>query len=256
MFAGHTIIAFLLALSSVVARADSVTTGGTRIINNPISNGDFKLRVNVGGSPTDALAVTGSTGNAAFSNLVALPNGAVGGPSLRFSNSLTTGFYRVGADVIGIATNGVAAGNIDSSQIWTIGPALPTTTKHPVDGILNFGVTNAGGGTNNTGILWAGGALSVASGGGTSDFTVPKGLGILSVRNSSNANDNRATNTVFFYSNMGVTSPSTSSLGTQNGSGAGESFAVTFPAQTTLRVTNNGTDTTDIRLSIIGIQTN
>jgi hypothetical protein len=56
-------ITFLAALIALpfMAHADTVTTAGTRIINNPTSNADLKLRVNVGGTATDAISIAGST---------------------------------------------------------------------------------------------------------------------------------------------------------------------------------------------------
>lgn len=47
---------------SLVARGDTAVTGDGRVIENPTSNGDLKLRVNVGGTKTDVLTVKGSTG--------------------------------------------------------------------------------------------------------------------------------------------------------------------------------------------------
>lgn len=43
------------------AIADSISTSGTRVIENPISDGNFIIRTNDGGVKTDTLTVTGST---------------------------------------------------------------------------------------------------------------------------------------------------------------------------------------------------
>jgi hypothetical protein len=51
---------------------------------------------------------------------IAVDNGAVGTPSIKFTNSLTTGFFRQAADVIGVATAGVERIRFGSAgAIWT-----------------------------------------------------------------------------------------------------------------------------------------
>lgn len=57
-------ILFLLAFFSAPAFA------AERAIVNPDSNGDLKIKVNVGGTVTDALTVTGSTGAVTVGNPV------------------------------------------------------------------------------------------------------------------------------------------------------------------------------------------
>lgn len=56
-----------------------------------------------------------STQNFAMSTL-SLGNGAVGAPSLFFTNSTTTGIYRVGADIMGFTTAGVLSLQIDATH--------------------------------------------------------------------------------------------------------------------------------------------
>ncbi len=55
----------LLALTAIVfsitARGDTISTAGSRVIENPVSDGDLKMRVNDGGVRKDAIAITGST---------------------------------------------------------------------------------------------------------------------------------------------------------------------------------------------------
>lgn len=58
----------------------------------------------------------------AASSVISTGNGAAATPSFAFANSLTTGFYRGGADIIGIATAGVSRGTISAVGAWAIPP--------------------------------------------------------------------------------------------------------------------------------------
>ncbi len=58
---------------------------------------------------TVGLTLGSSAVSVAASNGLRLANGAANSPSLNFTNSTTTGFYRFGADTLGIATGGVAS---------------------------------------------------------------------------------------------------------------------------------------------------
>jgi hypothetical protein len=69
----------LLLLASNVARGDSMTTGGDRVLENPTSGAAIKTRVNIGGTKTDVLSVSGAAGGpvtvganpvATFANLI------------------------------------------------------------------------------------------------------------------------------------------------------------------------------------------
>lgn len=64
------ILTAALLLSCAIARADSTTTGGARVVENPTSNGNLLLRVNVGGTKTDALTITGTTAGVALGPVV------------------------------------------------------------------------------------------------------------------------------------------------------------------------------------------
>ena len=46
------------------------------------------------------------------------PNGTVGAPAIAFTNSTGTGFYRVGADILGIATAGVQRAQVNATGNW------------------------------------------------------------------------------------------------------------------------------------------
>lgn len=54
--------------------------------------------------------------NLVLSGSLSLPNGSAPAPSLKFTNSTTTGLYRVGSNNMGISTDGTAAWNADSDQ--------------------------------------------------------------------------------------------------------------------------------------------
>ncbi len=78
-------------------------------------------------------------------------NGAVGAPSIAFANSTTTGFYRIGADNIGLATAGVlrlsvtATGNVSATAPSASGHTF--TGRSGVTTFINntvFGVTVEG----------------------------------------------------------------------------------------------------------------
>lgn len=55
------LISFFLAFFVVIAQADTSTTGGGRIIENPTQDGDLKIRINDGGVKKDVISATGST---------------------------------------------------------------------------------------------------------------------------------------------------------------------------------------------------
>lgn len=55
-------------------------------------------------------------------------NGSAAAPSYAFALSTDTGIYRFAAGSLGFSTSGVAAGNIDGSQKWTIGQTASTQT--------------------------------------------------------------------------------------------------------------------------------
>lgn len=58
----YAFLLFLFCLASP-ARGDSVNaTTGERVIDNAVSNGDMKLKVKVGSTPTTAITITGTTG--------------------------------------------------------------------------------------------------------------------------------------------------------------------------------------------------
>jgi len=59
-----------------------------------------------------------------------MENGTAAAPGLAFASDLNTGFYRIGADQLGIATNGTAAVAVDASQRVGIGTTTPSNNLH------------------------------------------------------------------------------------------------------------------------------
>jgi hypothetical protein len=101
------------------------------------------------------------------SGIFSLANGAVGTPSLRFSNSPTTGLYRVSPNVLGFTSNGVNSGQLSASGGWTLGVSGDTTTSHQFNGITKvqgLSLTLNGVGTSNS--------VAVIQTGSTSDQMV------------------------------------------------------------------------------------
>lgn len=76
------------------------------------------------------IVVIDSGGFAVSSGLtLQLPSGTVGAPSLNFSSSQTTGLYRVGADIIGVANAGVASWRFDASGRFVGGGGSAIATR-------------------------------------------------------------------------------------------------------------------------------
>lgn len=109
-----------------------------------------------------------STQDSTFAGSVTIPNGTAAAPSLNFASSLTTGFYRQGADVIGFATAGVERWRMNATGILSFvngtGAASQSTR------VSSTGVTPI--------IQWSGTTLSTSSAGGfawdnTSASTAP-----------------------------------------------------------------------------------
>lgn len=54
--------------------------------------------------------------NLVLSGSLSLPNGTAPAPSLKFTNSTTTGLYRAGSNNMGVSTDGTTAWNADADQ--------------------------------------------------------------------------------------------------------------------------------------------
>ena len=68
----------LIAATPMIANGDTAVTGDGRVIENPTSNGDLKLRVNVGGVRTDALTITGATSVVSLAQPLPVASGGSG----------------------------------------------------------------------------------------------------------------------------------------------------------------------------------
>lgn len=124
------------------------------------------------------------------------PSGSVTAPSFAFSadaDGSGTGVYRVGANNLGFAANGVASGDISASALWTIG-TVNTSVAHKVNGDLTVAkgtsdtdatiVYDSSGTTRNSVLIFkqngtakadigvTGSTGSFVTGAGTSDFAL------------------------------------------------------------------------------------
>lgn len=77
-----------------------------------------------------AVAVTiSAAGDLLPSNAFGLPSGSAASPSLYFTSSPTSGFYRAGADIIGVTNAGVASWRFDASGRYVGGGGSAVTTR-------------------------------------------------------------------------------------------------------------------------------
>lgn len=144
----------LLITASVVAQADTITTGGARVLENPTSGGDLKFRINVGGTKFDALSLFGASGNVSVGNGFFLTN---------YSDSVTN-----------VATTSVATFTRESTG--TVATGFGARHQYDLENAtgvdraaayLGWEWANAGNGTESSKLsLWtrdAGAALSKAA---------------------------------------------------------------------------------------------
>lgn len=79
-------------------------------------------------------------------------DGSAAAPSYALINALTSGLYKFAANSLGFATNGITAGNISSTQVWTI-PTLTVTNATTVTGGIVGVATNSSATAGNVGEL-------------------------------------------------------------------------------------------------------
>lgn len=115
-------IIFAICLFAAIAKGDTVTTGGTRVIENPISNGDIKLQVNKGSPKKDIIKANGTTGGVTLgtsaTNNYNGPINAISG-GLVSSNQTSgnqSGIFMVGANANYINTLTGLKGRTDTTQ--------------------------------------------------------------------------------------------------------------------------------------------
>lgn len=80
-----------------------------------ITNGTAAMTIDTSQNVTVAgsLTVTGAT---IFTGVIEAPNGTAAAPSVTFASDLDTGMYRIGANTIGLATNGTLGLTLSSAQ--------------------------------------------------------------------------------------------------------------------------------------------
>lgn len=109
---------------------NDITIGGILNVDsgtlyvNPTNN-----RVGINdSSPSEALDVTG---NVLINGNLLNSDGTVSAPSITFTNDTNTGLYRIGADEIGVTTNGIQRTKIGSYGVYTSGSIVQvaSTTK-------------------------------------------------------------------------------------------------------------------------------
>jgi hypothetical protein len=76
-------------------------------------------------NPYNATAIAFAGGD--ITNPLGIPNGSAAAPGLYLTNSPTTGFYRIGANILGIATAGAEALRIDSSKAAAFSGTVTST---------------------------------------------------------------------------------------------------------------------------------
>ena len=191
-----------LDVTGTFAVSGNATVGGAAVTwsGNPTHSGNHTFsgdvttqgNTSIGNAAGDTLtiasnAVTWSndpthSGAHTFSGVVKVSNGAVGAPAIAFTNSATTGFYRVGADHLGIATAGTSRIEVDNAGLVGIG-MTPATYKVNVNGTINATEVRVGGVvlTPGTGSNWnttgadvyrGAGAVYINSATNTSGYTL------------------------------------------------------------------------------------
>jgi hypothetical protein len=116
------------AISGTLTAGTFAPTDLTVDTNLIITNStDNRVGINTT-SPTEALDVTG---NIKQSGVLFNSDGTVSSPSITFTNDTNTGLYRIGADEIGVTTNGVQRTKIGSYGVYTSGSIVQviSTTK-------------------------------------------------------------------------------------------------------------------------------
>lgn len=109
-------------LVNTLTSVSTVTSGGLITGNNGVQVNNAALDVN---STADISGTLDVTGNIAAASTLSLANGSAAAPSLRFSNSTTTGAFRAGVSNLGLSTDGVKAVDIDATQNHTL-PVQPS----------------------------------------------------------------------------------------------------------------------------------
>lgn len=135
--------------NGVRAAAGAVATPGLSFIGDTntgwYSAGADDMRASVGG--VDQLTLT--TTIAALAQVLRLPNGAVGAPSISFTSDTDLGIYRSGTDILSFTTAGTLAGSINATGRlnWidgAVGTPAYSFTSDPDSGMYRIGANNLG----------------------------------------------------------------------------------------------------------------
>lgn len=110
---------------------------------------------------------------------VGFPNGTISNPSMKFTNSNTTGLYRPSANQLGLVTNGIERLRIDSNgQVSSVIPnGITLYNQFMCRAWVNFdgtrNVDNSGSSTNGQPVFIKGsGNISSITKNGTGDYTL------------------------------------------------------------------------------------
>ena len=104
---------------SITNGAGSITISQTDTSGIIAVNGTANQITAAANTPTSGTTTLSLPSPLTFPGQTFIVNGTVGGPGLALSASQTTGLYRVGADILGIATAGTQAVKWDASQNMT-----------------------------------------------------------------------------------------------------------------------------------------
>lgn len=139
------------------SRANQITrvcTGSTTPASVAISKAGNITLVPCSGGTTTITGLTAASptisGTATFSGVVRLANGTAAAPSLGFTNSSTTGFFRSTSSMIGVATNGVERWTFGDTGSFISTQGTLTTTAVPW---LSHSATWNDAGTTHRGIF-------------------------------------------------------------------------------------------------------
>lgn len=172
-----------------------------------LKEGDF-LRVKTDGSGDTEWFDT-NTGSIVIGTGL-FSDGSVTNPSIAFQSDTNTGIYRVGADDIGITTNGVQRLDVNNNII-TAG-----TVANPISLVVN-GTINSAATTVATGVSWNNlGLDSLVLNTGSADFTLTlNGTGTTSIGRKICFYKSNTANNIIFTATDGVAIRLTGPFGTQ-----------------------------------------
>ena len=260
-FKKTTLAALCLAFASAAAYA----AAGDRFFSNPTSNKDVVIQVNKAGVTTDVIKAVGSTGavtvGPAASTATSLKvngdatvgNGSTGNRSLTIQGS-TYAALRLAdtsdANAINIRNNlsgasgeilhgATQVGSFSSAGLWTLGPSLPTSATHIINGRIRYQETN-----DAYPAVAEAGTVNAIANGGTYNIPIQNRFhGFVNITcnrfDSGDYNSARMWRVGVLGSASVATPPQ--EIGTaMNGSSGACAFTLTTPGFGLLRITNSG----------------